>query len=392
MNRAERMAEVARRYVDRKQYASIEWLVEHQGKVLTQGQAGHFDADAGTPLPAEPIYRIYSMTKPIVSVLALILMEQGKLRLYDMLVQFNRAFAAMRVLHADGRLEPANRFITVDDLITHRAGFTYPFIHGCQVAPYYREARILEDGHIPLEEMMDRLARMPLAFQPGTKFRYSVCTDALAHVVEKAADMPIDEFARRELFEPLGMADTSYRVPKDKQDRVLPMYGAGDLLAVPPLDLTPHKLERRDDVEDFYPLDLAGHRRGGHGLYSTTADYARFARMLLSGKSADGRTILSRPMLNMMRANRLTPQQLPLTVGMQVLAGYGWGLGVRVMLDTGQAPQLTNVGELGWAGAASTFFWVDPAEEMIGLVMAQYLGSALPLADDMRTAAYQMLD
>ncbi len=390
MSRMDRMAAVAEGYVSRKQYAGIEWLVEHKGQSIARGRAGVANAETGEPMNAKPLYRIYSMTKPITSVLALILIEQGKLRLYDMLPMFNKAFAAMRVLHPDGRLVPAERFINVDDLITHRAGFTYPFIHGDQVSAYYREARVLEDGRINLDEMMARLAKLPLAFQPGSQYRYSVSTDVLAHVVEKASGMTMGELARRELFEPLGMVDTFYQVPKDKQSRVLPMYGTGDLLVVPALELTPHKLEQQD-VSDFYPLDVPGLTRGGHGLFSTMDDYAAFARMLITGKAADGRTILSRPMLNMMRANRIPPHQLPLTIGLQTLPGYGWGLGVRVMIDTGKALQLTNVGELGWAGAASTFFWVDPAEEMTGLVMSQFLGSALPLADDMRTAAYQML-
>ena len=390
MSRMDRMSAVAQGYIGRKQYAGIEWLVQRRGETLTRGQAGIADVTTGAVLPKQPIYRLYSMTKPVVSVLALILIEQGKLRLYDALVQFNRAFAGMRVLHPDGRLEPANRFITVEDLITHRAGFTYPFIHGCHISPYYRQARILEDGTMDLDEMMARLAKLPLAFQPGSQFRYSVCTDVLAHVVEKAAGMTIDRFAQQELFDPLGMVDTAYQVSPAKRDRLLPMYGTGDLLAIPALDLQPHTLETRD-VNDFYPPDVEGLRRGGHGLFSTMDDYAAFARMLISGKTADGRTILSRPMLSMMRANRIPADQLPLTIGLQPLPGYGWGLGVRVMLDTGRALQLTNVGELGWAGAASTFFWVDPAEEMIGLVMSQFLGSALPLADDMRTAAYQML-
>lgn len=390
MSRMDRMSAVAQGYIGRKQYAGIEWLVQRRGETLARGQAGVADVSTGVALPKQPIYRLYSMTKPVVSVLALILIEQGKLRLYDALVQFNRAFAGMRVLHPDGRLEPANRFITVEDLVTHRAGFTYPFIHGCHISPYYREARILEDGTMDLDEMMARLAKLPLAFQPGSQFRYSVCTDVLAHVVEKAAGMTIDRFAQQELFDPLGMVDTAYQVSPAKRDRLLPMYGTGDLLAIPALDLQPHTLETRD-VNDFYPPDVEGLRRGGHGLFSTMDDYAAFARMLISGKTADGRTILSRPMLSMMRANRIPADQLPLTIGLQPLPGYGWGLGVRVMLDTGRALQLTSVGELGWAGAASTFFWVDPAEEMIGLVMSQFLGSALPLADDMRTAAYQML-
>ena len=168
------------------------------------------------------------------------------------------------------------------------------------------------------------------------------------------------------------------------------MHGVADITGLPALALREHTLERVD-VESMYPSDNPGFRRGGHGLFSTMDDYAKFARMLVTGKSAAGQTLLSRPMLKAMRANRIPPEQLPLTIGLQALNGYGWGLGVRVMMDVGKTSSLTNVGELGWAGAASTYFWVDPDEDMIGLVMTQYLGNALPLSDDMRVAAYQML-
>ena len=390
MNRNELIAAHAARYTSTRKFASIEWLVEQRGRAIARGQSGHLDADAKTTLPASPIYRIYSMTKPIVSVMALILIEQGKLRLYDFLPQFDSAFANMRVLLPTGQLAPAARPILVEDLLTHRAGFTYEFISGCHIAGFYQDANISGDGLCSLEEMMKRLAPIPLAFQPGTQFRYSVSVDVLAHVIERAAGKPLDELLKTHIFEPLGMNDTAFFVPKEKQARLLPMYGVADIKALSPLNPLPHELKRAD-VSEMYPHDRTTFRRGGHGLFSTLEDYARFARMLLDGKAPDGRPILSRKMIEMMRANRIPPSQLPLTIGLQTLAGYGWGLGVRVMIDTGQSPSLTGVGELGWAGAATTYFWVDPAEAMIGLVMTQYLGSMLPMTDDLRTAAYQML-
>jgi CubicO group peptidase (beta-lactamase class C family) len=142
----------------------------------------------------------------------------------------------------------------------------------------------------------------------------------------------------------------------------------------------------------MYPSSNPAYSRGGHGLFSTTDDYFKFGKMLLNGKSPSGDTVISRKMLEMMLFNRIPPEQLPLRIGMNALQGYGWGLGVRIMLDPGQARSLTGKGEFGWAGAASTYFWVDPNEEMVGVIMTQYLGSILPLADDMRAAAYQMLD
>lgn len=391
MSRGERIAQVAERYVDAGKYSGIEWLVERRGETLAEGRAGQADPAAGLAIPDKAIYRIYSMTKPIVSVLALMLIEQGKLRLFDMLPAFNPAFGRMRVLQANGRLTPAERPITVEDLFTHRAGFTYEFITGCHIAPLYREHEVSSDGLCSLDEMMARLADLPLAFQPGSQFRYSVATDVLAHVVEKAADRPIDELLREYLFEPLGMADTAYHVPENKRSRLMPMFGVTDISEFAPLDPRPQELTPAD-VAAMYPADRKDFRRGGHGLYSTARDYAQFARMLLSGRSADGQVILSRKMLQMMRANRIPASQLPLTIGMNPLPGYGWGLGVRVMLDLGQAIALTGQGELGWAGAASTYFFVDPSEELFGVFMTQYLGGMLPLNEDLRVAAYQMID
>ncbi|MEQ8857659.1 MAG: serine hydrolase domain-containing protein [Pseudomonadales bacterium] len=391
MSRQDRIAQVAARYTGSKKFSGIEWYLEQRGDCLAEGTAGYADAASRTPIPDGAIYRIYSMTKPIVSVLALMLMERGKLRLFDPVSTYNPAFANLQVLDSSGTLRPAERPILVEDLFTHRAGFTYEFITGCHIAPLYDEQSISSDGLCTLEEMMERLAELPLAFQPGTRFRYSVATDVLAHVIERAADRPLDELLQEHVFDPLGMADTAFHVPEDKRDRLMPMFGVTDISEFAPLHPRPQVLTPAD-VSDMYPCDRTSFRRGGHGLFSTLHDYARFARMLLGGRDPDGRVLLSRKTLEMMRANRIPPHQLPLTIGMNALPGYGWGLGVRVMLDVGQAMALTGNGELGWSGAASTYFFVDPAEELLGVFMTQFLGAVLPLNEELRSAAYQMLD
>jgi CubicO group peptidase (beta-lactamase class C family) len=392
MSRVDRVAAAAKRYTDANTFAGIEWLVQRRGEDLARGQVGYADPARKKPIPKHAQYRIYSMTKPITSVIALILIEQGKLRLYDMLPQFDKRFSQMIVLAANGGIAPANRPITVEDLMTHRAGFTYEFIPGCQVAQYYQAAEISSDGKISLDEMMGRLAQQPIAFQPGTQFRYSVATDVLAHVCEKATGRGIDELMKEYIFDPLGMKDTAYYVPDEKRDRLMPMFGITDITELAPLKPRPQELTPAD-VEEMYPSNMPGtFRRGGHGLFSTLDDYTRFARMLLNGKTPDGRIILSRKMIETMRMNRIPPSQLPLTIGPQAFGGYGWGLGVRVMMDPGQALSLTGIGELGWAGAATTYFWVDPNEEMTGVIMTQYLGAMLPMTDDVRVAAYQLLD
>ena len=392
MPRAERIAAIASGYVEAEAFAGIEWLVHAKGKELARGGVGYDDADAGSPLPDGAIYRIFSMTKPVVSLLALQLVEAGQLRLYDMVVQYDQRFGGLRVLETTGALGPVARPLTVEDLLTHRAGFTYEFIHGCHIAQYYREAEITHDGQCSLEEMMSRLVEIPLAFQPGSRFRYSVSIDVLAHVIERATDRSLDELLKAYIFDPLGMEDTAFAVPEDKQHRLLTMYGAGDLSGLPPLEVAPQRLDRLD-VDRMYPINKPDtFRRGGLGLYSTLEDYGRFAAMLLTGRSADGQILISRKMMEMLRTNRIPRAQLPLAIGPNVLHGFGWGLIGRVYLDSGAGLTLSGEGEFGWAGAAGTFFWVDPREDMYGVVMTQYMGASVPLADDMRTAAYQALE
>ncbi|MCH8257074.1 MAG: beta-lactamase family protein [Proteobacteria bacterium] len=391
MNRADRLMHAAEAYIDRKQFSGIEWHVEAKGNTLTSGRTGLADPVSEAQIPEDAIYRIYSMTKPIISVMALMLMEQGKLRLYDALAQFNPAFSRMRVLLPDGSLQPAARPILVEDLMTHRSGFTYEFITGCHIAPGYDAIDLSADGKSSLDEMMAKLASQPLAFQPGSQFRYSVSTDALAHVIEKASGRTIGSLLKEYIFEPLGMTDTDYYVPADKQARLMPMFGVSDITKISSLDPPAEQILNPANVEEMYPSTDKNFARGGHGLYSTLMDYSKFARMLLDGTSPQGDVLLSRKMLSMMTANRIPESQRPLKIGMNPLPGYGWGLGVRVMTDIGQSLGLTGNGEFGWAGAASTYFWVDPEEEMTGVFMTQYLGSVLPLADDLRSAAYQML-
>ncbi len=389
MSRQDRIRAAAQGYVDRQQFSGIEWYVEARGKKLAEGQVG--TADGTAPIPEKALYRIYSMTKPIVSVMTLILIEQGRMRLYDMLPQYNPAFQAMRVLLPDGSLLPAHRPITIEDLLTHRAGFSYEFITGCHIAPGYDAINLTSDGQGSLDDMMAQLATQPLAFQPGTQYRYSVCTDVLAHCCEKATGQSMRELLKEYIFEPLNMDDTDYFVPADKQSRLMPMFGIEAISDMPALDPPQTQELTPSDVEEMYPSNKEDFVRGGHGLYSTLADYTKFARMLLTGRCPGGEVILSRTMLTMLQTNRIPAEQLPLKIGLNPLHGYGWGLGVRVMMDVGKSLSLTGDGEFGWAGAASTYFWVDPREEMIGVIMTQYLGSILPLSDDMRTAAYQML-
>ena len=237
---------------------------------------------------------------------------------------------------------------------------------------------------------MTALAALPLAFHPGTAWRYSVATDVLAHVIECALGCDLGAVLQAEIFDPLGMKDTGFYVPDADRHRLMAMYGPGDLTGLPPMTAMPHDLVRRD-ISQMYPVDKPDFRRGGLGLYASLNDYMCFARMLLTGRTARGEVVVSNKMHQILQQNRITARQLPLSIGAVPLCGYGWGLTGRVMIDPGAATAPTSDGEFGWAGAADTYFWVDPREDMVGVLMTQFLGGALPLAEDMRTAAYQSL-
>ena len=384
-----RVRALAARLVAEGRFAGVSWRVTHRSEAVDEGALGHADHALERPLGTDAIHRVYSMTKPIVSIVALQLVEEGRLALDTPIARRLPGFAAPRVLGADGRLADLLRPITVEDLLTHRAGLSYDFLPDCEIASRYREARLAEDGTRSLEALVAELAALPLAEQPGTRYRYSYAIDVLAHLLERVLDRPLREVLAERLLAPLGMEETDFGVAPGSRSRLVAMHGLKNLGEVPveiaPETQTLHPM----DVSESYPDDRPERfARGGHGLFSTLDDYARFARLLGDGRAASGETLLSAPMLDMLWRNRLARDQLPVTIGGVPMPGYGWGLVGRVMLDVGEAAQLTVDGEGGWAGAASTWFWVDRANGVEGVVLAQFLGSAVPLGPLMTAAAY----
>ncbi|MEE9322569.1 MAG: serine hydrolase domain-containing protein [Granulosicoccus sp.] len=383
--------QTARHYTDSQQFCGISWQFSHADKVLNAGEVGCLDVPGQTPLRADAIYRIYSMTKPIVSVLALKFVEMGKLRLGDPLQKYLPAFANLQVLLEDGTREAAASPIVIEQLFTHRAGFSYDFLPYCEVADRYRQAKLIEDGSRTLTAYVDRIATLPLASHPGKCWRYSVATDVLARVLEVISGQSLQSLLTHYIFEPLAMNDTAFSVADEKLPRLASMYGTKLLGSAEKMQKLPQDLPLIN-VDASHPTDpQTDFARGGHGLFSTCADYAKFIEILKNGRSTAGDTVLSPAMLDMMWQNRIPDQLLPLVAGDSRLPGYGWNLFGRVMLDTGQALSMTGHGEGGWHGAACTYFFVDRQQDLSGIVMTQYLGSAVPLADDMRNAFYQAM-
>ena len=237
--------------------------------------------------------------------------------------------------------------------------------------------------------MIATIASLPLAFEPGTGWRYSVATDVLARVIEVVEGKPIRQVVAERVIDPLGLADTGFSVADPS--RLMPMFGNGNLDDIMNFEPGPQKLVPTD-VTDMYPCDDPEFGRGGYGLFSTIDDYMQIAEFLSSGRTADGNVLLSRKAVELMWTNRIPAAQMPLMIGPVALAGYGFTLAGRVMLDPGLGFWMTSPGEFGWSGAASTFFLVDPVEDVILVVMSQFLGSKIPLADDMRNAIFSALD
>ncbi len=388
--RIARIRETAQRYIDADAFSGIEWLIQHQGSILDAGSAGYARKAQQTPIPDNAIYRIYSMTKPVVSVMGLMAIEQGQMHLFDPVARYLPGFADAQILGTDGSLTAPVGPMTVEHLFLHQSGLSYGFMPDCPVGALYREHKLAENGGLSLSDYVDVLSTLPIAFEPGTRWHYSCSTDVLARILEIVLEDPISELLKRHLFEPLGMHDTGFSVRPDNSNRLMPMYGKSlDEIYDDPFG--EKKLEERE-CEAAYPSHPEAEiGRGGHGLFSTARDYLEFAFMTKSGSSREGEPLVSRKVLEFAWHNRLQPHLMPIAVGSFSQPGYGWNLLGRVMTDLGRAIHPTGMDEGGWAGAAATYYWVDRQEDLVGVVMTQNLGIISPMRNDMHTATYQAL-
>ena len=391
--RLKRIAPAMRSYVDRGTYAGVSTIIARRGIVVHAAQYGFRDKEAGKPMTEDTIFRLYSMTKPVVSTALMMLLEEGRFRLIDPVARYVPPFARVKVLEPDGSLSDPRRPMTVRDLLTHTSGLTYHFLSDTKVSDMYADAKIWK-ASVPLGEAVDDLARYPLAFQPGARWQYSVGIDVAARVIEVISGQALGDFLKERLFVPLGMVDTAFEVPADRRDRLAAMYGRPDII-VPPIKfskafaLWQQGFNQSIDVSATYPVDTpATFQRGGHGLFGTARDYLRFAQMLANGGELDGVRYLSRKTLALMHSNHVPPALLPLEVGGFPIPGCGFGLGSRVVSDVAQTGAPGSLGEFGWAGAAKTHYWVDPLEQLVGIFMTQSMSSFDLPEMDLRGLAY----
>lgn len=324
-------------------------LVARRGRVVLHEARGRLRPDADVPMPRDAVFRIYSMTKPVVSVAALRLFEQGRLHVAEPLARWLPAFASP-VVGRERRL--AARGATVLDLLRHTAGFSHEFA-GCAGESLYAGAE-LGSRERDNAQLADALAALPLVHEPGSVWDYSRATDVLGRVIEVVCDAPLGEVLRREVFEPLGMHDSGFALPPDRHARLAEPHARDADSGAP--------------IEMWDPRVPAPLQSGGSGLLSTVADYARFLAALSRGGELDGARLLGRKTVEWMTADHLGA--LP-RAGTALPPGWGFGLGVAVRTHAGLAPDPGSVGSWGWSGASGTIFVVDPAEELFAIFMAQ---------------------
>lgn len=351
------------RYVDAGELAGAAMLVWRDGKATTIC-VGHRDLDAQLPVQRDTIYRIASMSKPVTSVLALMLMEEGRFALGDPITRWAPEFAQMRVLRTpDGALDdtvPAERPITFDDLLTHRAGLTYGDFHAGPIAAAYRELGGDIDTSLSPDAWIARLASLPLIGQPGQFLTYGKATDLLGLIVERMAGASLAEAMQRRIFEPLGMKDTGFTVDDRNLHRRAGLHGFDATGRPTTLFSTPggHALPERPQAMTFFS--------GGQGLWSTLDDYLTFARIFVDGGAVNGVRLLRPETLAMMMSNQLTPTQRTTSqmLGVPIFAqGHGFGLGVAVVMEPDKADPTRvggGLGSVGWPGAYGGWWQADP--------------------------------
>jgi CubicO group peptidase (beta-lactamase class C family) len=380
------------RYVDDGLLAGWLALVSRRGQVAHLSTYGSRDLASRAPVEADTLWRLYSMTKPVTSVAAMILYEEGAISLNDPIARWLPAFAAPRVYAAGPpagpTTRPANEPIRVWHLLTHTAGLTYGFYYAHPVDAMYRAAGLESASRQgdDLAATVDAIAALPLMFDPGTRWAYSRATDVLGRLIEVVSGVPLENFMTERIFAPLGMTDARFWVDGTRAGRLATLYGADPVTRKP--------VEIKGDGDALRPPDMIS---GGAGMISSAHDYHRFTQMLLGGGTVDGARLLSPRTVAFMTVNHL-PGGADIETFRHYLctdaayAGVGFGLGFSVAIDPVADKVIGSPGEYAWEGVASTAFWVDPAEDLTAIFLTQLVPSgAHPIRQELKTLVYQAI-
>ncbi len=380
--RLNRVGDWMRNEVAQKRIPGATVMVVRGGKVVYAETVGQRGPDNAAPMKSDDIFRIYSMTKPIVSVAAMMLVEEGKLLLEAPVARYIPSFANVKVgvekMDAQGvkslELVALRRAMTVQDLMRHTSGLTYGFFGDGMVKKAYQDANVGTGGDITNAEFAERIAKMPLAFQPGSTWDYSNSTDVLGRVIEVVSNQTLFTHLKERLLIPLGMKDTSFYVPEvDRQARIAEPFNDDRSIGI--------------NAPVFDPRKVQAMESGGGGMMSTAMDYARFLMMLRNGGQLDGRRYISPATLAFMTTDQLNPTvtRTPLYLPGP---GYGFGLGFAVRTSAGEAAYPAALGEYYWGGAGGTYMWVDPANDLFVVYMMQSPKQRVPSRSVLRNMVY----
>jgi CubicO group peptidase (beta-lactamase class C family) len=367
--RLERLHAVMQQEVDQKQLAGIVTILARHGKVVEERTYGKKDIASGAPMTRDAIFRIFSMTKPVTGVAMMILYEEGKWHPLDPISKYIPEFAHLKVFKGvddSGKmiLEDPVHPPTMRELMTHTAGFTYGFFGNTLVDKMYVDQHVWQSQS--LQEMMDKLAKIPLLYQPGTRWVYSASMDIQGYIVEKLSGQSLPDFMQQHIFGPLGMKDSGFFVPPEKRNRFATLYASGpngELV----LNAAPGATAADYATQPSMPS-------GGGGMVSTAEDYLRFAQMLLNGGELNGVRILAPATVELMTTNHLAPSLMTgeFSIGPAIMRpGLGWGYDCAVYTDPLEADEVVGKGTFFWLGAADTWFWADPTNDLIFVGMTQ---------------------
>ena len=370
----ERVDAVLEELIAADELAGALTMVVRHGRTAHVNPMGKKDLATGAPLAADTIFRIYSMTKPVTAAAMMALYDEGRWRPQDPISKHLPELADLKVLaslDAGGKpvLAAPDHAPTMRELMTHTAGFSYGFMPE-PVDDFYRAAHIWTQGS--LDAFVRTVAALPLAYQPGTQWRYSIAMDIQGAIIERLSGQRLADFMRTRLFEPLGMVDTGFFVPPEKASRLSGLYRKSKTRGLAPPDVLPL------GVNHSKPPAMAS---GGGGLVSTAADYARFAQMLLDRGTFGGVRILQPESVDLMSRNQLPPELMagPWGVGyQQIRPGFGYGFNCAVHYDPDAAGVPVGKGTFQWDGAAGTWFWIDPVNDLVFVGMIQLLSESLP--------------
>lgn len=388
--RIERISELSEAYLNEEKVAGIVTMVSRNGKIIYSKAFGNKGIDDSRKIEINDLFRIYSMTKPIVAVAAMQLYEKGMFHLSDPISKFLPELKNLKVMDENGNLTTNKSPITMQQLLTHTAGFSYGFSDS-NVDQEYKKAELWKSKDS--DDFINRVSTLPLHYKSGEKWHYSIAVDLTGIIIERISEMRLDDYLQKHIFQPLGMSDTFFEVPKNKMSRFLPNhYYDYQEKTLKIVQETKEKFNAGSNYEDVSFFS------GGGGLVSTAIDYMIFLETLQNGGSLNGNRIIGPKTLKYMTRNHLSGSiENKGATGESPLDemnnnGFGFGLGFGLVINSVNKSVIGSDGEYNWGGAAGTIFWIDPVENISVVSMIQLMSSPWSLREDLKVAIYQALD